>query len=205
MAYAIPNRRIVMLGALSSLSGCGALGALNTASKPLDTYDLNAAAGSKAGPSSAGKLLIARPEASAALATDRIMVRAEGAKIMYLPDARWADEAPLVLQALLVRSIAATGRISYVGTREGGPVPDTALLVRMDAFEVVIEGDGGVRAVVDIALTTLDDRTQRVIGSRSFAQTSAAANDAPNAILAAFQASLDSLLPPATDWVLQNV
>ena len=112
--------------------------ALNTAAAPFDTYDLSPAAGiDDRDRAVRAKLLIARPEASAAIATDRIMVRSDGATITYLPDARWTDESPLVVQSLLIRSIAATGRIGYVGRSEGGPVPDAALLVRMDAFEVV--------------------------------------------------------------------
>lgn len=197
------TRRFALLGAISTLGGCGALGALNTAAAPLDTYDLTAAAGSTSGPRSAAKLLIARPEASAALTTDRIMVRADGAMITYLPDARWADEAPLVLQTLLVRSIAATGRIGYVGNSEGGPVPDAALLVRMDAFEVFVAPSGEVRTRVQIDLTVVNDRDQRVLGSRNFVQESNATNDSAPAIAAAFQAALNVLLPTAADWALQ--
>lgn len=197
------TRRIALLGAISTLSGCGALGALNTAAVPMNTYDLAPAAGSEAGPRSAAKLLIARPEASAALATDRIMVRSDGATITYLPDARWADEAPLVLQALLVRSIAGTGRIGYVGRSEGGPVPDAALLVRMDAFEVIVAPGGEVSIRVEIDLTMVNDRDQRVLGRQSFAQAANAANDGPPAITAAFQAALNVLLPTAAEWLLQ--
>ena len=196
------TRRIALLGATSLLSGCGALGALNTAAAPLDTYDLAPAAGSTSGPRSAAKLLIARPEASAALATDRIMVRSDGATITYLPDARWADEAPLLLQSLLVRSIAGTGRIGYVGNSEGGPVPDAALLVRMDAFDVVVAPGGQVRIHVQIDMTLVNDSDQRLLGTRSFAQAADAANDGAPAITAAFQAALNALLPTAADWLL---
>ena len=199
------TRRIALLGATSLLSGCGALGALNTAAAPLDTYDLAPAAGSTSGPRSTAKLLIARPEASAALATDRIMVRSDGATITYLPDARWAEEAPLVLQALLVRSIAGTGRIGYVGRSEGGPVPDAALLVRMDAFEVIVAPGGEVSIRVELDLTIVNDRDQRVLGRQSFAQVANAANDSPPAITAAFQAALNVLLPSAAEWILRGL
>lgn len=199
------TRRIAFLGAIASLSGCSALSALNTAAQPVDTYDLRPAPGSQKGPRSAAKLLIARPEASAALASDRIMVRSDGATITYLPDARWVDEAPIVLQGLLVRSIAASGRIGYVGPSEGGPVPDKALLVRMDGFEVTIEPGGRVLVMVDLALTVLNDSDQRVLGIRNFAQSAQAGNDSPSAIAAAFQAALDVLLPDAADWVLRVV
>lgn len=197
------TRRIACLGAIASLSGCNALSALNTAAQPMDTYDLRPAPGSQKGPRSAAKLLVARSEASAALATDRIMVRTGGAQITYLPDARWVDEAPIVLQGLLVRSIAASGRIGYVGPSEGGPVPDRVLLVRMDAFEVTVAPGGGVLVTVDLALTVLNDRNQRVLGIRNFAQTAQARNDSPNAIAVAFQAALDVLLPEAADWILR--
>jgi cholesterol transport system auxiliary component len=199
------TRRAVLLGAASSLGGCSALSALNTAAEPLDTYDLVPAAGSKTGRRSIAKLLVARPEASAALVTDRIMVRSDGAAVAYLPDARWVDEAPLVMQSLLVRSIAATGRIGYVGRRESGPVSDAVLLVRMDAFDVSVAPGGEVRTQVQIELTVIDDRDQRVLGSGSFLQVAAAANDSPPAIAAAFQAALDALLPTAADWVLATI
>jgi len=197
------TRRSACLGAFASLSGCNALSALNTAALPMDTFDLRPAPGSQKGPRNAAKLLVARPEASAALATDRIMVRSEGAQITYLPEARWVDEAPIVLQGLLVRSIAASGRIGYVGPSEGGPVPDRALLARMDAFEVTIEPGGGVLVMVDLSLTVLNDRDQQVLGIRNFVQAAVARNDSPSAIAAAFQAALDELLPEAADWVLR--
>ena len=198
------TRRIVLFGAASALGGCSAVSALNSAAQPLDTYDLSPAAGASAGRRTVHTLLVARPEASAAIATDRIMVKPDPVSITYLPDARWGDEAPLVLQSLLIRSISATGRIGYVGRSEGGPIPNSALLVRMDAFQVNVMPDGTMHATIDIALTVLDDRDQRVISTRSFEQAARTANDSPTAIVSAFQAALDQLLPEMADWVLQN-
>ncbi|MDN5568104.1 MAG: ABC-type transport auxiliary lipoprotein family protein [Paracoccus sp. (in: a-proteobacteria)] len=199
------TRRMALMGAIASLGGCSAVSALNSASKPLDTYDLAPVVGSRGGARSSRTLLVVRPEASAAIATDRIMVKPDAVSITYLPDARWSDEAPLVLQSLLIRSISGTGRIGYVGRSDGGPIPDTALLVRMDAFHVNVLPDGTMAVAVDIALTVLNDRDQRVIATRSFAQSTAAAGDSPAAIVAAFQAVLDALLPGMADWVLTHV
>ena len=64
--------------------------------------------------------------------------------------------------------------------------------------------DGTMHATIDIALTVLDDRDQRVISTRSFEQAARTANDSPTAIVSAFQAALDQLLPEMADWVLQN-
>ncbi|WP_370402471.1 ABC-type transport auxiliary lipoprotein family protein [Sulfitobacter sp. JB4-11] len=205
MSFTTLNRRMVLLGAASTLGGCTALASLNDAARPLDTYDLSPAAGSDIGRRTSRTLLVARPEASAAIATNRILVRSGPASISYLPDAQWSDELPLVVQSLLIRSISGTGRIGYVGKSDGGPVPDSALLVRLDAFGVVAAPDGTFQTEIDMTLTLLNDSTQRVMATRRFAETSAAADDAALAIVTAFQRGLDRLLPQASDWVLGQV
>lgn len=199
------SRRTLMLGAISGLPGCSALSTLGTASEPLDTYDLAPAAGSQAGRRTARTLLVALPQASAALATDRIMVKPDPVAITYLPDARWSDALPAVLQTLLVRSIAQTGRIGYVGRSDAGPVPDKALLVRIDAFEGAAQGDGTFEIRVDVDLTLINDRDQRVVASRRFSQTNALNSDDTNAIVAEFQTVLNALLPAMSDWAIARV
>ncbi len=196
------TRRAALAGAVSALSACSAVSALNSASEPIDTYDLMPASGAKGGRRTARTLLVARPDAPAAMAIDRIMVKPDAASITYLPDARWSDDAPLVLQSLLIRSISGTGRIGYVGRSEGGPVPDTALLVRMDAFQVNVLPDGALSVEIDIALTLLSDRDQRVIATRSFTRSAAAVDDSAAAVVGAFQNVLDDLLPTMADWAV---
>ncbi len=198
------TRRAALVGAVYSLGGCSAVASLNAAATPLATFLLSPAAGSTAGRRTTRTVLIARPDAPAAIATDRIMIKTGVASVSYLPDARWSDDLPAVLQSLLVRSISDTGRIGYVGKSEGGPVPDTAILVRLDAFEVIAKADGTFDAVVDMTLTAMDDRTQRVIATRSFAQTAILANDSADSIVTGFQQALDIVLPEIADWVLRN-
>lgn len=198
------TRRTALLASIAALSGCSALSALNSAAQPLDTYDLTPAAGSRQGRNTGRTLLVARPDAPATIATDRIMVKPNAVAITYLPEARWSDQLPLVIQSALIRSISGTGRVGYVGQSEGGPVPDTALLVRLDAFQVDVLADGRFQATVDIALTALDDREQRVTGSRSFAQSVVAADITPAAVVAAFQTALNTLLPEMANWAVDR-
>lgn len=198
------TRRVALVGAISALGGCSAVSVLNTAAQPLDTYDLAPAPGATAGRRTNRTLLVARPEATAAIATDRIMIKPDTVSVTYLPDARWSDDLPLIVQSLLVRSISDTGRIGYVGRSDGGPVPDSALLVRMDTFQVNVLANDAFEVDVNIALTVLNDRDQRVVATRSFAQTAQAADNSPAAIVAAFQAVLNRLLPTMADWVLRR-
>jgi cholesterol transport system auxiliary component len=196
------TRRAAIIGALSTVSGCTAITSLNSAAAPLDTYDLRPAAGSKSGGRRSRTLLVARPQASAALATDRIMIKPDAVSITYLPDARWVDELPAVLQSLLIRSISETGRIAYVGRSDAGPIPDKALLVRIDAFEVNALDNGAFDVTVDLDLTMINDSTQRVVASRRFSQTAQVGSDQVTEIVGAFQAVLNDLLPAMSDWAI---
>jgi len=194
------TRRATLLGGMAALGGCGALGALNTAATPLPIYDLSARSGASAGRRTDRTLVVARPEAPATLDTDRIMVRPDAVSVAYIPAARWGDDLPEVVQSLLVRSLSGTGRIGYVGRAEGGPVPDRALLTRIDAFEVVDAGES-LTARVAMSLTLIADRSQRVIASREFAGQALAGDETPRAVVQAFQAVLDAELPVMADWV----
>ncbi len=198
------TRRATFLGAASLLGGCSAISALDAASRPLDTYDLSPAAGTTNGPRASATLLIARPEAAAPIATDRLMIRPSSAAVTYLPDARWSDDLPVVVQSVLIRSISGTGRIGYVGRTDGGPVPDTVLLVRIDAFEVTVTATDTFVARVDITLTALDDRTQTVRTTRTFTQTTPVPNATPTAVVAAFQSIINVLAPAMADWAVAS-
>lgn len=198
------TRRLALLGAISALGGCSAVSALNSAAQPLDTYDLSPVPGSQTGRRTSRTMLVARPEAPAAIATDRIMIKPGVASITYLPDARWSDELPLVIQSLLIRSISGTGRIGYVGRSDGGPVPDSALLVRIDAFNVNALPDGTFTVEVDLTLTIVDDSDQRVTATQRFSTNAPLASDTPVSIVSAFQGLLDGLLPQMADWAVKR-
>ena len=119
-----------------------------------------------------------------------------------LPDARWVDEVPAVVQSLLIRSISETGRIAYVGRTDAGPIPDKALLVRIDAFEVNALESSAFSVTVDLDLTLINDSNQRVVASRRFSQTDLVASDDVSRIVAAFQHVLNDLLPAMSDWAI---
>lgn len=201
----VMNRRIVMLGGLSALGGCSAISTLNDATRPLNTYDLSPASGSSRGGRTSRTLLVARPQATAALSSDRILVKPDPVSITYLSDARWSDEVPAVVQTLLIRSISGTGRIAYVGQSDAGPIPDKALLTRVDAFEVVTLAGGTLEARIDLELTMINDADQRIVGSRRFTEAAPVANDEARVIVAAFQTLLNTLLPAITDWAVRQV
>ena len=195
------TRRMFTLG-VAALPGCTAINALNETATPRDTYELQPVALPAQGGRSARSLLVLLPTAPAAITSDRILIRQDPLSVTYLPDARWSADVPQMVQSVLIQSLAATGRLGYVGVQGAGPVPDTVLLTRIDAFDVAALSDGSFQARITCELTVLRDRDQRVLGTRRFAQVLPVASDQTTVVVRAFQQLLDGLLADAVPWVL---
>lgn len=198
------SRRHIMLGALF-LPGCTTLSRLNAAATPRDTYDLLPANLPASGSVTRRNLLVADPTSAAVMATDRILMRPAAQSIAYLPDARWSDTVPGLVQSLLVRTLSSSGQIGFVGTPNAGPIPDVVLLTRIDRFDVDVSAGPQYRAALVLDCTLLRDSDQRVITSRRFSQSSPIASDAAPAIAATFQNLADQALPEIAQWVFRNI
>ena len=122
----------------------------------------------------------------------------------YLPDASWSDSLPQMIQSVLIRSLASARRIGFIGARGSGPIPDTVLLTRIDAFEVTVQGEGRFEARTSIEMTVLRDRDQRVLGTQRFGGSRILSSDRNDIIVQSFQQLLDELLPQAATWVLDR-
>ena len=184
------------------LPGCSVLGALNDAAVPRDTYALQPVSISSQARRSSRTLLVLEPTAPAAIAIDRILIRQDPLSVTYLPDERWADTVPRMLQSILIQSLASSGQIGFVGAQGAGPVPDVVLLTRIDDFAVNQQADRSFDVRVSFELTVLRDRDQRVLGTRRFATVLPIADDRARTITRAFQQALETLLPQALVWVL---
>lgn len=199
----ILSRRLFALGTLA-LPGCTALGVLNDNSAARDTYELQPITVAAQGSRTSRSLLVLMPSAPAAIATDRILIRQDPLSVAYLPEARWSDQVPQMLQSVLVRSLASAGRIGFVGAQGAGPVPDRVLLTRIDAFGVDQQANGSFLARVSFELTVLRDRDQRVLATRRFEQVGPVTDDRARGIVPVLQGQLDGLLSSAVPWILAN-
>src|SRR6056297_2016876 len=96
---------------LLALAGCSAISSIQSASKPLATFELTPLPAGVV-PATRGRrhLEIALPTATGALDTDSIMIKPTQLQLESLPDARWVNETTELVQLLLVRSLTNTGR-----------------------------------------------------------------------------------------------
>ncbi len=200
------HRRTLMtgMGAMMVLSGCGALSALSDATTALDAFELRAPNLPQAGRMLQRGLSIEPPTASGALDVDRILIKPNPVQSLYLPGARWSDNAPLMYQSVMLRAFEDTGALSYVGRRPLGGAGDVALISEITDFQAELAADGD-SAVTRIRLTArlVRETDARVLARRSFqAVTPAESTDALE-IVQAFNAASDAVLSDLVRWGLE--
>jgi cholesterol transport system auxiliary component len=103
---------------LALLAGCGALSSLSKASEELDAYTLSPARGSGTPAAGRGHLIVELPSSAGALATDRILIKPLPFQAQYLPDGRWTEPAPALLQTLMVASFQNLGGFGWLAERQ---------------------------------------------------------------------------------------
>lgn len=204
----LPTFRAVLIAAvLPLLTGCGALSALSDATEPLDVYEVQPPAGIEPARRSLPRdVIVELPTTSGALETDRIMIRPTRLGAAYLPDARWGEPAPVMVQTVLTRTLDATGAFQYVGRRPLGPGGDFAIVTELLAFEAEAL-DGAEEARVEIRMISRIVREEgvRVMATRSFAATQTAASLDDAVLVEAFDRAMDTVAREFADWVLSTL
>ena len=193
---------IPLLVSMPLLTACGALSSLSKAGDDLDAYTLTAA--TAAAPLAGGRrhLIVELPTSAGALATDRILSKPQPYQAQYLPDGRWSEPAPALVQTLLVASFQSLGGFALVGRTGNGLNPDHTLMTEIQAFQV--EPDAarpGVFTVrIALQLTLIQESDRRILASRRFVASQAVASDATDQLVAAFDRALQVVLRDAVLW-----
>ena len=198
IALALP----VLLGA------CGTLSALGDATTPSDIYELSTPTDLplRQGRPQARDIIVEVPTTGGALATDRIMIRPAPLQAQYLPDVRWSDDAPVMLQTLMLRALNRTGAFEYVGRRPLGPGGDFAIVTELVDFQAVLVPDSeGAEIRVRMISRIVRERGVSIVASRSFAASEPAASLDDADIAAAFDAATSRVLSDFTVWTLSSL
>ncbi|PTN03601.1 cholesterol transport system auxiliary component [Rhodovulum imhoffii] len=199
--------RPLTLCLLLALPSCSMIEALDSASRPLDTYELRAVT---APPVSARRtlsreLVVERPGAGGALDTDRILVRPNPLEAQYLPGARWTNPAPEMLQTLLVHRLEASDGFTYVGRRPLGASGDYVLLSELTDLQAeIVPADGSVMARITLRARLIREDDASVIAQDRFSAEAQAASDKATDVVNALDAALSEITPRLTGWVLQR-
>lgn len=196
-------RAVVLCLGFAGLGGCSALSALSDASTPLEVYELRAPGDV---PVARGNPLplsvtIEMPTTGGALQTDRIMIRPDPYQAQYLPDVRWSEELPQMVQTLMLRTLESTQAFRYVGRTPLGPVSDYAIVTEVTDFQAEA---GPVGAPVEIRLrmvaSLVRESDVRIVASRTFGATAQSPTTEVGDVVRAFDAASDDVLRGFAVW-----
>jgi cholesterol transport system auxiliary component len=200
-------RSILIALGLPLLSGCGALSALGDATRPLDVYEVQPpSAIEPARRSLARDVIVELPTTSGALETDRIMIRPSRLAAAYLPDIRWGEPAPVMVQTVLMRTLDATGAFQYVGRRPLGASGDFAIVTELLNFEAeVVENTDEARVEIRLVSRIVRESGVSVLSTRSFTATETAPSLEDEAIVEAFDRAMAVVARDFSAWVLSTL
>ena len=201
-------RMMALMAAIPALASCGAVSALSDAATPLDVIVLQAPADLpvQEGRPRPRDIIIEEPTAGGALATDRIMIQPGALQAQYLPDVRWSDPAPVMMQTLMLRALDETRAFQYVGRRPLGPGGDFAILTEMVDFQAELAPDGeAAEIVVRIIVRIVREQGASVVATRTFAAREPAASLDDLDLAAAFDAATGRVISEFAVWCLSTI
>lgn len=188
----------------SVLAGCAAISAVSDAATPLEVFELRTPPGIEATSRRALQrdVIIELPKTSGALATDRIMIRPNPLQAQYLPDVRWSEPTPVMVQTLMLRAIEATGAVRYVGRQPLGVSGDYAVVTEVVDFQAEhVEGADGATVRLNLIVRVVREADARIVASRSFSADTVAASLDALPLVEAFDAASNQLFAEFAAWL----
>lgn len=196
-------RSALLILTLGLLPGCSALSALGSATETLDVYELRAPTDlpTAAGNPLALSVTVELPTTSGALETDRIMIRPNALQAQYLPDVRWSEATPVMVQTLMLRSLESTNALTYVARRPLGAGSDIAVLTEVTDFQAEAPADGGpVTVVLRMTTRLVRESDVSIRAARTFRASAQAPSTGTMDVVAAFDAASAQLLRDFAVW-----
>jgi cholesterol transport system auxiliary component len=177
------------------LAGC--FSGFSSNQRPQQTYVLRLPAATIADPSQApavvhgtdpaGSLEVLLPSAGAGLTGEGIAVLRSGQRLDYYSDARWAEPAPALLEALVIETLRQKGRFALVEP-DGGPFDAQYLLsLELTHFEAEYADSGPPTVRVEVVCALGRRSGRAVLESFTAVGSAAASADHMQAVVEAFE------------------
>lgn len=191
----------IMTGA-AWLSGCDLL---STVQEPVDLYTLTPKTTyNEPLPKVDWQLVVEEPIAAAGLVTPRVALQRTPYTLEYYANAAWTDNAPAMVQTLLIESFEATNSIVAVGREAIGLRPDYILKTDLREFEALYDGDNPIPEVwvrINVKLVQMPDR--KIVASHTASRRIPAPTGKLPDIIATFDEALDKVLKEIVIFTLR--
>ncbi len=147
------TRRGALAGAGAlALAGCGGGAAP-------ETFDLSPLSRAARAGGLRGQLVVGEPVATAALDSERMVVRPTPEEVAYLKGAQWSDRLPRLVQTRLVQSLENARLLASVGRPGDRITADYLLDSELRRFEIDVQGG---QALVEITVKLVTGATGRI-------------------------------------------
>ena len=123
----------------------------------------------------------------------------------YLPDARWADPVPQMVQTLMVRSLGDSAALRYVGRSPLGVGGDYAVLTEIIGFQAEAFAAEGAQVEIELLVRLVRESDAAVVSTRRIEAVAEAPSTDSAALAAAFDRAMRAALGEFTGWVLGEV
>lgn len=198
-------RVVSALTLVGTLASCAALSAVTGATTPLEVYELRAPAGIAA--TSRRPLprdvIVELPTTGGSLDTDRIMIRPNALQAQYLPDVRWSETTPVMVQTLMLRSIEASGVVRYVARKPLGGSGDYALVTEIVDFQAETMGEDEAATVrIKFIVRAVRESDAAIIASRTFEATAEAPSTETHVLAETFNTASDAVFTEFAAWLV---
>ena len=149
------------------------------------------------------QLVLAQPDADAALDTTRIALVRDATRIEYYARSGWTDRAPSMVHTLMLESFENSKKIVSVGRRAIGLRADFELRTELREFQAEYRG-GTIEAHVSINAKLVLAAQRSIVGQQSFSARMPAGADDVGVIVQAFDDALGVVLKQLVDWTLRT-
>jgi len=191
----IARRRTLLLlaGTALPLSACGLLPKV---SEPVDLYTLTPKTTfPESLPKVTWQLAVEEPVAPSSLDTPRIALQHSLLTLEYYAKASWTDNAPAMVQTLLIESFETTGSIRGVGRDAISLRADYLLKTDLRAFQAVYdEGDPVPTIWIRLNAKLVKIPERRIVDSKTFERKMKAASGKLADVVRAFDDTLGKVL-----------
>lgn len=150
------------------------------------------------------QLVLEPPIANGSLNTTRIALQRSPTQMEFYAKSGWVDQAPLMVQTLMVESFENSGRIVSVARETGGLRADFVLKTELREFQTIYYRSGAPEALVAVNAKLIQLPQRSIIASRSFEHLAPANADQIDDIVVAFDDALDKVLRGLVEWTLQT-
>ena len=149
-------------------------------------------------------LVVDEPTAPHQIDTSRIALMNGPFQVEYYADVEWTDNAPAMVQLLLIQSFQNTGRLPVVASSRQTLATDFLLLSNLRKFQVERDASNVPQATVVLEPTLLRMPRREPVATARFEKTTPVAADSIDAVTTAFNTSLGEVIRQVVDWTLER-